>query len=404
MIELDGIEYTIQTPEENATELTAFINNYCAQNNIRNTKGELISIEANKSNPLYMLLFGVSYLASVLQKLIFSAGCALNIPRCSERQLLNLCDIAMVHRRNATKTTVVCVLYTGEFGSVPSMHVTTDLSVTVLSGSTSVVFHPAYEVTIPIGVSLPVMFIAEQEGSFAIPANALTKFDQEVPGFRKMESNASIPGQRPETIAELRQRMQARAISGTQADRAAQAIEELDGVSLCSVYFNYSAISDTIVNGVSVPPRQALITVQGYSDKIAETFYAFMSCETAGAGNTRAIQQSYITNAGQQLTVNILTPITTILYIRVYVGQVTDAMLIQNIRDSVARLSLHQTIGKGISDGDIINQLHEDIPTLKVLGSEVSKDGVSYSYRQSATVDELLLFSTSLTEIIEATS
>ena len=49
MIELDGVEYSVATPEENVTSMVDYINNYCAVNNIRNSKGELIYIEQNNA-------------------------------------------------------------------------------------------------------------------------------------------------------------------------------------------------------------------------------------------------------------------------------------------------------------------------------------------------------------------
>ena len=55
MLVLDGIEYTVKTPEENASDLVAFVNEYCAARNIKNSKGETIYISANETNPLYMM-------------------------------------------------------------------------------------------------------------------------------------------------------------------------------------------------------------------------------------------------------------------------------------------------------------------------------------------------------------
>ena len=80
MITLDGIEYTVKTPEENASDLVNYINDYCAAHNVKNSKGEVINIAANETNPLYMILYGNAYLATVLQKLIYSAACRMSVP------------------------------------------------------------------------------------------------------------------------------------------------------------------------------------------------------------------------------------------------------------------------------------------------------------------------------------
>ena len=116
MITLDGIEYTVKTPEENVSDLVNYINDYCAANNVKNSKGEVINIAANETNPLYMVLYGNAYLATVLQKLIYSAACTMSVPESSEKQLLNIADIAGVVRNSATKTTIIGTVYAEESG------------------------------------------------------------------------------------------------------------------------------------------------------------------------------------------------------------------------------------------------------------------------------------------------
>ena len=46
MLSLDGIEYTVKTPEENASDLVSFINDYCRSHGIKNSLGEDVYIEA----------------------------------------------------------------------------------------------------------------------------------------------------------------------------------------------------------------------------------------------------------------------------------------------------------------------------------------------------------------------
>ena len=135
MLVLDGMEYEIKTPEENVTDLIAFINSYCAAKGIKNSQGETIYIDANETNPLFMVEYANAYLATVLQKLIYSAGCSMSVPESSEAQLLNIADIARVARNAATKTTIIGTVYANvpDVGAVDCV-ISRNLTAVVSSG------------------------------------------------------------------------------------------------------------------------------------------------------------------------------------------------------------------------------------------------------------------------------
>src|SRR5574344_910779 len=105
MIDLDGKTFTIKTPTENTETLLNYINSYCSENNIRNSKGELIYISANFTNPLYLILWGLGYFITAIQNLIYSIGKSLNVQEASDEQLLNIADMAGIKRGSASVTT-----------------------------------------------------------------------------------------------------------------------------------------------------------------------------------------------------------------------------------------------------------------------------------------------------------
>ena len=216
MVLLDGIEYEVKTPDENLDDVITYVNDYCAAKDIRNTAGEVIYIEPNEANPLYQMFRGFAYLTTVMQKLIYSTGCSMSIAEASERQLLNLADIAGVKRTQATHTIITGVVFANQEGTgAVDCVITRDMTITITIAGTDVVFHPAFDLTVPIGESRNSVLRAEQYGSYNISANTLTQFDDPVPGFRSMTTSASTPGQGLETIASLRNRLQRRAVEGT---------------------------------------------------------------------------------------------------------------------------------------------------------------------------------------------
>lgn len=409
MLMLDGLEYMVKTPEENASDVVAFINDYCASKGIKNSVGEIINIDANETNPLYMMTFGLSYLTTVLQKLIYSAGCSISVSESSERQLLNIADIAGVVRSAATRTVIQGTVYAVEqdVGAVDCV-ITRELSATVSSGTYNLVFHPAFDITVPIGEARQIVLISEDYGAYNISADTITQFDNIVPGFRKMTTRASTPGQEQESIPSLRARIQRRSVEGTQADRAAEAIQSLDGVALCSIYFNESPTNDQVIGsrGLVVPPRQALLMVQGYSDDIAKMFFTHMLCKTAGEAypiNVGAYRQDYITRAGQTLPVWVVPPEQIYIYVKVYIYETLTYAQIDSVKDAVCGISSNLTIGQAVTSKMIIDAVTVACPDLTVQGADVSKNGSTYSFSATPNSDEVFIFALDNISVVEVT-
>lgn len=431
MLTLDGIEYEIKTPEENASDLVTYINTYCQDHGVKNSKGEIISVEENVANPFYMWIYGQSYLTTILQKLIYNAGCTLSIPEASERQLLNLADIAGIKRRGATKTTIQGTVYAStEEGCV----ITTEDTVTLYIGNQEVIFHPAFDIEINENETHQIIFVAERYGAFNISANTITAFDEEIPGLRRLETLASIPGQNEETIANLRSRIQRRSVEGTQVDKAAEAIQGLEGVSLCNIYFNYSPSVIDYVGSRNIPvlPRTALVLVQGWSmdeNAIAKMFYRYLTCQTSGItyvfssdgityytdpemteeaiiptgvtpiqlnDNTRYFYiniengeyQIYTTKAFQQLPMCIVPPIQVPVHVRVYIKNTLSYNTLMQIKDTICTLSSSITIAQEITSVMVTELLTSNFKNILIQGADIGieEERTHYVYSNDGEV------------------
>lgn len=410
MIELDGIQYNVNTPEENATSMVNFINNFCATRNIRNSKDELISIDANTTNPMYMIIYGLAYLVSAVQRLIYSVGCTFSISSSSDRQLLNLATLANIKRKKATRTTIQCLVYADRTEDTPHnpCQITTSLSTTVAISGTNIVFHPAYDLFIPVGGVGLVLLVAETEGSYEIAEGVITSFDDEVVGLRQIVSKASVPGQTIEPIPALRQRLQARASSQTQIDKAMAAIEELEGVSLCNIYFNKAPVTDAVISGITVPARKALLIVQGYNENIAKVFNEYLTCETVDPDNNERLvlgtAQHYYTHAGQDIPVYIVAPLQIPAYVQVYFKGEVPVSTQNQVKDAVQSLVLGRTIGQELTSAEVVNQVKEALPSLPIMGAYVSLDGLNYTFRVSPASDTLLLFTDVNIQVVGVTA
>lgn len=392
MILLDDVQYNVKTPDENASDMVETVNQFCSNNNIVNNQGDLIQIEPNYANPLYIMFYGLAYLVSRLQKLIYSAGCALSISSSSEKQLLNIADACGIHRKEATKTTINCIVYSNIAGqNAVACRITTGLSVTVATGGATVVFHPAYDITIPIGESRSIVLVAETYGSYSIEAGNISSFDENPVGFRSLVSLSSVPGQAQESIADLRQRIQRRTTKGTRQDMAIEAIGQLEGVSVCNIYFNTSVVDVATVGGIQVPPRQSLLFVQGFSNDIAKTYWSYMTTRCAGENEVSAVRQTYTTRAGQELPVYIFTPTLIPVYIRLYFNQTIDDVKAQSMRDKIAQLAASLIIGQGLTSTQVVDVIQESFIE-QPAGCQLSLSDSNYGFQVKVNSYQLISF------------
>lgn len=411
MLLLDGIEYEVKTPDENLDDVVTYINDYCQANNITNSLGEVIYIDANEANPFYQMLRGLSYLTTIMQKLQYSAGCSVSVAESSERQLLNLSDIAGIKRTKATHTTIAGVVYANleEAGAVDCV-ITQEMEATITIAGVDVVFHPAFDVTVPIGESRNIVLVADQLGSFNISANTITSFDDPVPGLRQLSTGASTPGQERESIASLRERLQRRTVDSTQIEKAATAIQNLEGVAMCSIYFNYSPReNETVPYGdinITVPPREALVFVQGWSTDptaIARTFYRYLLCKTAGEEVDGVQYQDYITRANQALRVYILPPKQQPVWIKIYIKNVLSYEQVDGIKDVICSMAGNLTIGQSISSVDVVKYVGSVYTNLTIQGAAISltDDDNGYSYVQTPNATAIFYLSVDNITVVE---
>lgn len=371
MVELDGRAYEVATPEENVQALVTFINDYCAEKGIRNSKGEIIFIETNYTNPLYMICFGISYLFSIVQKLVYNVGCAFNIASSSDRQLLELATIAKIKRKDATYTTISAIVYS-ESNKECVIDVTDAATVTL--NSQSIAFYPVSKATIAPDSAATIILRAGVLGAYSLEAGAISSFDRPVDGLRQIVSSASIPGQDQETIASLRSRMQMFGQAGTRADRTAEAIRGLEGVSRCHVYFNTSNTEPQYISGIAVAPRTALIIVQGWSDKIAETFYSHMECLTQKGPASRNHTSTYVGKANQAFVVNAVSPMMVASSIRIYIRDTISTSEEQAIRDEVLKIGAELNIGDPLTSAQVISKVTSAFPNMYVKGATIAKN------------------------------
>lgn len=407
MIELDGIEYSVKTPSENTQDMLTTINNYAADNNITNSKGEQIYIEENFASPLYLILWALGYLVTVFQNLVYGLGKAFSVQGASEKQLLNIADMAGVKRGKPSLTTFDAIViamssdnsaYDADVGTCT---ITTESTITY----NGIVYKPAVypSLVLEAGQTGYLTFIAQTAGSYDIAEDAIQGFDDTIINLGVFKQYQSVQGQEQESIASLRERIQRRQYSGTSIDACMDAIRALEGVTTCNIYYNRSVKSDIPIgeDDIIVGAREALCLVQGYNEHIAETFYQYLTCPSVSelavqtANPARILEvQYYTTHANQQVPLVLVKPKQEPIYIKVFIDQAVSSDVEYAMKTAVCSMARSLTVGQPITSSSILALL-EDYLQYGIQGVMISRDGESYSYKTLTThADVLWTFNT----------
>ena len=374
MIELDGRSYVVNTPTENAFAFLEFVNQFMIDNNVRNRKGEQVQFKISLASPIWLLIIGIGYLATVCQKIMYAVAQAFNIADCSEQQVLSLAKIARMSRKEGSYTTVVCTATAS--GGV--CNITTDLEAKVTYEDEEYTVHPIYNETIGDGMSAEVILICSVTGPVYFEAGAITaeSFSPAVPNLGTFISSAPQPGSSMESISSLRTRMMTNEAISPLAG-AIQGLNALNGITKAVVLYNPNYDSDMVLGGKTVPPKKAVVFVQGYSEKIAQEYYTHMAAQTYNDGTAHA-QNATLENT-QTFTMYYYSPISVNLYIRVKVSSSLTESRKDEIKQALQNLSNSRQIGTNYTTSYLINTINAAIYYQEIVDIEVSTNGSDWS-------------------------
>lgn len=413
MVEIDGIKYTVKTPSENTLDMLNRINTYCEANEVKNSKGELIQLEARMSSPLYMVLWALGYLVTIVQNLVISVGRAHNVQESSEEQLLNIADMANVKRGKPSVTTFNILVQAMTDDNIQYDPITNNGKLVITSDDTityqGITYKPALHpsITIEPGEYGYITMVGQSAGSQSITAGTIQAFDTPIINMDKFQQMDSIPGQAQETIASLRERIQRKQYSGTNLDFAMDALRALPGVTVANIIYNTNITGDMYIGaqGLRLPPRWAMIIVQGYNENIAKTYFQYLTAPTIavtseGVLDYRDIPQDrildtqiFVTHSQQQIPVLILRPYLKPLYVRVYLGMPVTGTLEGQMSDAiVAGLSSRLTVGEDVTSALVLDLL-ANFRSYMIQGVMVSSDGSVYGYKTTQAEDVLFTVS-----------
>ena len=391
-INLDGIDYIMDTPTDNALNLLNYINQYMLDNNIKDTAGEVIQYAVNAASPIWLIILGLGYMLTIWQKLVYGAGQSLSIADCSDQQLLNIGQIRSDGPRPGVATSLVATISATGGDCI----ITTDL----FAELDGIKYFPTFTTTIPSGASLSIPLLGNVVGPQYIPANTITNFTPPLSitdHFGGMTTTNAVPGRYQEDISMMRRRFLTTSTPISMLDSCIEELKKLPGIQAANIFFNSQLSDDIIVGGVTVPPRSAVMFIQGFSTFIAETCYRYLNVPVVGGSQT----QSYTTLSGQEIAITFTPPTAVLFYVRVTVTSASAPDEYQDeIKSTLLTLSGVLDIGKNYTQKYLIDPF-DSYTTVDILGLEVSMNGTDWGLTTQLNKNEIGVMTSASISVME---
>lgn len=300
---IDNVEWTPGTTSDHVEAIIAYINNKLQEEGVTDESGNIIQLQSNSANALYLLGLGdASRFAENDQKLSQAIN-SFNIELCDDQQIENLLPIAAMTRNPGSASTVLLTVTAQEDGTC------------TIPAGTRAPFKEYYFVTktdsvISAGTTQKIEAVCDTVGPIVALAGEINSFEESIANLESVRNEVSSnPGVKPETTNELRQRLIVGDTIKYSLDGCKNALEEQTGITYARVYFNYNTDEPIILaGGVEVAPRHAYIVIYGDSDKIAEIYTSYMSAETqndADASKYTTIKVNVMCDEGAEESVTI---------------------------------------------------------------------------------------------------
>jgi uncharacterized phage protein gp47/JayE len=275
---INGKSWQPKTAIEHADLIIDKINQILQEENITDKNGNIVQLNKNYGNALYLLALGDGERFADNDAALSKAIDSFNIELADEQQIENLLPIAAITRNPGSYSTLKLTVTASEDGAC-----------TIPAGTKAPVgnvnFVTQAEAIIPAGHTQTLDTVADTIGPVVVLSGEVSSFDTEIANLDKVENlQSSVPGNAAETTDSLRRRILKGQTIPYSLDGVKLALEELTGINHARVYFNYNISGNLSLPGdIEVFPRTAYIVINGSSEKLAETYAKYMSAPTQNA-------------------------------------------------------------------------------------------------------------------------
>jgi hypothetical protein len=370
-------EWQPQTTAEHTSLMMDTINGLLEANGIKDDKGNIVNLNQNYGNALYLLALAAANRIADNDVKLSAAINSLNVALCDDQQIENLLPIAAVSRNPGSYSTLVLSVTASESGdcSIPAG------TKAPFEDKNFVVKN---DVLISAGSTQNIETVCDTIGPVVVLSGEITRFDTQIANLESVTNGtSSVPGTAAETTNNLRRRLvQGNTIKYT-LDGCKTALEELTGINYAKIFFNYNVGEPiTLQGGVELAPRHAYIIVDGESDKLAATYAEYMNAPTQNADESSeyAKSQNYVTSSGQEIPIKYDQATIQNVHVKIWLEE--DAEEGTQVDNQLKRDLITASASWGIStdvNSMLVTKPFVDINYTKVAYCEVSLDGEEWS-------------------------
>ena len=378
---------------DNANTYADFVDQEFATADIKDGDGNAVTLSRVAGSPTWLMALAQGNIMTEWQERCRRAYYALDPANCTDDQVRNLAQLAgIVTHVNSTPYVVVDITNTNNF----SIYLTSDNCY-----ATDSVFGYKWYLGQGLNLAPNATFTVNlycSKDNISVPADTSFTITSVSDAFPPISTATAVDSQidlEAISIEELRNTLQLAYQHLDIVSQCQQAIEQLNGITKCSIFFNSNADDPiTLPGGVELPGRTAFVAIQGadVDQLLAQTYFKFMNVQTVETQNT--LDSTYQLGASLMHVYYEQVAAQT-CYIKVLIksgSAGTDTTYQQRIKDTLLAHSGSLAIGDNITAQMANTWLANLSQYVTILDVELSMDGTNYSNTTAVDANKYLTF------------
>ena len=273
----------VNTVEENASDYLSKVNILLAQNGVVDKEGNPAKLVALAGSPTWLFALAQGQNTTEWQERLRKAYYSIDIENCDDEQVYVLATLAGVLFKEQSSPMISLLVKNTE-----------DSPITLNASSCYAEdsfgknkWYPGNAYTIASQEETRILFYCSDKAGSTPPNTVFTiKSTQTPSAFAPISivtnESSSILFQ-GETAADLRNRVLLGSYAMDQISQAETAIQNLNGIIKCSIYFNPDAnLPLPLPGSITLPPRTSFISIQGVDtdNLLATTYFKYMNVQS----------------------------------------------------------------------------------------------------------------------------
>lgn len=378
----------VNTTEENASDYLDKVNNLLAQYGVVDKDGNPARLVALAGSPTWLFSLAQGQNTTEWQERLRKAYYSLDIEKCDDEQVYVLATLAGVLFKEQSSPMISLLVKNTE-----------DVAITINASSCYAIdsfgenkWYPGNAYTLASQEEARILFYCSDKAGSTPPNTLFTIKSSYSPAefadISIVASESSTILFQGETAADLRNRVLLGSYAFDQITQAQTAIQNLNGITKCSIYFNPDAnLPLPLPGSIQLPPRTAFVCVQGVDtdDLLATTYFKYMNVQTLEI--TGSIRSEAIVGASQLFV--YYSPATEVKpYIKIIIDPTDNA--INTYPDYIKQILMtHKydvSIGAPLTAQKISAWIDQGNKYGTIIDTKLSSDGTNWYDTFSASV------------------